>query len=108
MVRASFHNLTEWREGRVCCRRSHRKITAHDGMEIAKHDAVVRRLYQNDTMLSATYDDESTMDITQNVIITAYVFLIVTTSVCRVASFKAKRRSKLMAVAVHKDTGPSV
>ena len=77
-------------------------------MEIAKHDAVVRRLYQNDTMLSATYDDESTMDITQNVIITAYVFLIVTTSVCRVASFKAKRRSKLMAVVVHKDTGPSV
>ena len=75
---------------------------------IAKHDAVVRRLYQNDTMLSATYGDESTMDITQNVIITAYVFLIVTTSVCRMASFKARRRSKLIAVAVHEDTGYSV
>ena len=77
-------------------------------MEIAKHDAVVRRLYQNDTMLSATYDDESTMDITQNVVITAYVFLIVTTSECRMANFKARRRSKLIAVAVHKDTGPNV
>ena len=75
-------------------------------MAIAKHDATVRWLC--DTRLSATYNDESTMDITQNVIITAYVFLIVTTSVCRVASFKAKRQSKLMAVAVHKDTGPSV
>ena len=77
-------------------------------MEIAKHDAVVRRLYQNDTMLSATYDDESTMDITQNVIITAYVFLIVTTSVCRMAGYEARRRSKLIAVAVHEDTGSSV
>ena len=66
-------------------------------MAIAKHDATVR--WPCDTRLSTTYDDESTMDITQNVIITAYVFLIVTTSVCRVASFKAKRRSKLIRTA---------